>query len=105
MSFTCLQKIVVLAIALISFGAQAQQKCAQDSSFKTVCAPFGGTILKNSSFQLVCAPGQCVLINGQEVKCSSQPGGAAQVNTSFQAVCSGGCVSPSASYCAGDLKP
>jgi hypothetical protein len=106
MSFTSLTKtILVMAIALTSFGSQAQQRCVQDSNFKMVCAPFGGTILKNSSFQLICAPGQCVVVNGQEVKCSSQAGGAAQVNSSFQAICSGGCVSPSASYCAGDLKP
>ena len=105
MSFFSTKLILAATIALASFCAQAQQRCAQDSSYRTVCAPFGGTILQNSSFQLICAPGQCVVVNGFDVKCSSQPGGVARVNESFQAICSGGCVSPSASYCAGDLKP
>lgn len=96
---------LIFILLLSPLSLVAQERCIQDGNFKTICAPFGGTVFQNGNFQVVCAPGQCVVEYGWQVRCSKESGGAAQINQSFQAVCSGGCVEPNRSYCAGELKP
>jgi hypothetical protein len=73
--------------------------CMQNIYGQVLCSKPGGGIIKNGTGEILCGPGKCVRDGIGDVYCSSEPEGGAALNGLGQAVCVGGCVKGSASYC------
>jgi hypothetical protein len=80
--------------------AQPGGVCDREVTGKVACSKPGGSVIKTNMGKLVCGPGQCVKDGLGQVFCSSQPYGGAALDGLGKAVCAGGCVEGSVSYCA-----
>ena len=79
--------------------AVAHQGCINNSLGKPVCAPPIGGIVKDKHGQPVCGKGQCQADSLGNIICSPQIGGYTTIDARGRTVCTGGCVSASASLC------
>ena len=92
--------ILLLTILIVEpCVAVAHQGCVNNSLGKPVCAPPIGGIVKDKHGQPVCGRGQCLADSLGNIVCSSQIGGYSSKDARGRAVCTGGCVSASASLC------
>jgi hypothetical protein len=92
--------ILLLAILIVEpCIAVAHQGCVNNSMGKPVCAPPMGGIMKDKHGSPVCGRGQCLANSLGNIVCSSQIGGYTSKDARGRAVCTGGCVSASASLC------
>ena len=79
--------------------AVAHQGCINNSLGKPVCAPPIGGIVKDKHGRPVCGKGQCQADSLGNIICSSQIGGYTTIDARGRTVCTGSCVSASASIC------
>lgn len=79
--------------------AVAHQGCINNSLGKPVCAPPIGGIVKDKHGRPVCGKGQCLADSLGNIICSSQIGGYTTLDARGRTVCTGSCVSASASLC------
>ena len=92
--------ILLLAILIVEpCIAVAHQGCVNNSLGKPVCAPPMGGIMKDKHGRQVCGRGQCLADSLGNIVCSSQIGGYSSRDARGRVVCTGGCVSASASLC------
>ena len=92
----------ILLLTMLIFEpciAIAHQGCVNNSLGKPVCAPPTGGIMKDKHGRPVCGKGQCLADSLGNIVCSSQIGGYSSRNARGQVVCTGGCVSATASLC------
>lgn len=64
-----------------------------------ICPPPLGGLMTDINGITVCGPGFCARDSYGKVSCSSQPGGAAVVDSNGKVLCVGGCVDGATSYC------
>jgi len=93
--YVCLLAILIFESSI----AAAHQGCINNSLGKPVCAPPIGGIVKDKHGRPVCGKGQCQADSLGNIICSSQIGGYTTINARGRTVCTGGCVSASASLC------
>ena len=86
-------------LLLKSSMAVAHQGCINNSLGKPVCAPPIGDIIKDKHGRPVCGEGQCQADSLGNIICSSQIGGYTTIDARGRTVCTGSCVSASASLC------
>ena len=92
--------ILLLVILIVEpCIAFAHQGCVNNSLGKPVCAPAMGGIMKDKYGSPVCGRGQCLANSLGNIVCSSQTGGYSSRDARGRVVCTGGCVSASASLC------
>jgi len=72
--------------------AQADANCAANQRREIVCTTPGGGMMPDQRGEFLCGPGYCVTDQRGDVFCSNQPRGAAMVDQTGNAVCSGSCV-------------
>ena len=68
-----------------------------------ICPPALGDMTVDIMGNFICGPGECVIQSDGKVKCSSQPGGMAVVDSTGKAKCVGGCVDGSNDMCVGPI--
>ena len=90
-----------LLFSMVFVTTTNANNCAQNNVGHIVCAPPGGSIMKNKDDVIVCGRGQCVVTNAGIILCSPQQGGTVTINNAGVPVCTGNCVSASQNYCKG----
>lgn len=78
----------------------ADSKCVKDRYGDWYCSGPGGDAALNIHGNPVCGVGACVKDLHGELRCSTQPRGAAAMDITSKAVCTGGCDAASAARCA-----
>jgi len=92
--------ILLLTILIVApCIAVAHQGCVNNSLGKPVCAPPMGDIIKDKLGRPVCGKGQCLANDLGNIVCSPQVGGYSSTDAHGKVVCTGGCVSATASLC------
>lgn len=69
------------------------------SQGELICPPPSGGLMTDINGSTVCGPGYCARDSYGKVKCSSLPGGSADLDQYGNVVCVGGCVDGATSYC------
>jgi uncharacterized membrane protein len=83
----------------------AKTVCLMERSGATIkCSPRDGGIVADRYGAAMCGVGRCILDFHGEPVCSKEAGGAAAIDMSSVAVCSGGCEKAQAGRCS-TLKP
>jgi hypothetical protein len=77
----------------------ARSVCLADRNGVIKCSPRDGGIVADRYGALVCGAGRCMLDFHGEPVCSREPGGAAAIDMSSVAVCTGGCEKAQAARC------
>ena len=81
------------------FCGQPDSSCAVNRQGEVVCTSPGGGMRNDTYGELLCGPGYCVTDQQGNALCSSVPKGAAMVDQTGKAVCSGGCVPATKDAC------
>ena len=72
--------------------------CLKDMGGRIACSSAFGGIVKTNDGRMLCGPGKCMITAFGEVFCSAEQGGSVTMSVSGP-VCTGGCVTGSASAC------
>ena len=78
---------------------QTDSGCATNRRGEIVCTTPGGGMKNDLYGELLCGPGYCVTDQRENILCSGLPGGAASLDQTGNAVCSGGCVPATKEAC------
>lgn len=84
---------------IICGQSQSDSGCATNRSGELVCTTPGGGMKNDLYGELLCGPGNCVTDQRNNILCSGQPSGAASLDQTGNAVCSGGCVPATKEAC------
>lgn len=97
--FTLSLALIALCLAAPTLALAESPTCTPDLYGKMICPPPNGGMIVDMKGTVVCGPGSCARDSMGKVRCSSQPGGQAVINSSGNVLCVGGCVDGSKNAC------